>query len=89
MTYYNPLVNQGCPFSSLAPLGDAILEGAPLLGLATGLNDIIRATAAAYDAEVADTFGLLGPSDVQPDCRHANDRGYQIIADEFIAAYEG
>jgi lysophospholipase L1-like esterase len=89
MTYPNTLVNPGCPFSSLAPLGDAILEGAPSLGLATGLNDIIRATAAAYGAEVAEAYGRLGASDLQPDCRHPNDSGYQIIADEFIAAYEG
>lgn len=88
MTYYNPLVNPGCPLNSLASLGDVILEGDASLGLPVGLNDQIRSIAASHDASVAETFGVLGPADVQPDCRHANNGGYGAIADEFIAAFE-
>lgn len=88
MTYYNPLVNPACPFNALAPLGDIALEGDPALGLPQGLNDLIRSIAAIQGAEVADTFGLLAPADLQPDCLHANDSGYAIIAGEFAEAFE-
>jgi lysophospholipase L1-like esterase len=87
MTYYNPLVNPFCPLSAQAALADALLEGNPAMGLPVGLNDLIRVNAASHGVRVADVFGLLGPSDVQPDCRHANDGGYEIIADEFIAGW--
>jgi len=87
MTYYNPLVNPFCPLSGQAALADALLEGNPAMGLPVGLNDLIRANAAGHGVRVADVFGLLGPSDVQPDCRHANDDGYQVIANEFIAGW--
>jgi lysophospholipase L1-like esterase len=89
MTYYNPLVNPGCPLSPHAALGDALLEGNPALGIPDGVNDLIRAMAASHGAGVADVFGLLGPSDVQPDCRHANDSGYQVIAEEFKSVGAG
>jgi lysophospholipase L1-like esterase len=88
MTYYNALVNPGCQFNPLASLADVILEGDPSLGLPLGLNDLIRLIAVSHDARVAETFGVLGPADVQPDCRHANDGGYEAIADEFIAAFD-
>ncbi len=88
MTYYNPLVNPGCPLSPLAPLGNVLLEGEPSLGLPLGLNDLIRVIAASHGVEVAETFGLLGAADVHPDCRHADDSGYQIIADAFVAAFD-
>ncbi len=88
MTYYNPLVNAGCQLSPHASLGDALLEGDPALGLPGGLNDLIRTIAASHGAGVADVFGLLESADVNPDCRHANDAGYEIIADEFMAAFE-
>ncbi len=92
MTYYNSLVNPGCPFNALAPLGDIVLEGGG--PLPAGLNDLIRGIAVAHDAEVADLVpggvfpALLGPSHVQPDCLHANDDGYEIIADEFKDAFK-
>jgi len=89
MTYYNPLVNPFCPLSPQAALADALLEGSPAMGLPDGLNDLIRVNAASHGVAVADVFGLLGPSDVQPDCRHASDSGYRIMADEFIAAGPG
>ena len=88
MTYYNSLVATGCPLNALAPLGDIVLEGEPLLGLPVGLNDLIRAIAAAHGAEVADTFGQLAPDDIQPDCVHANDDGYGSIAAQFKAAFK-
>ncbi len=87
MTYYNSLVADGCPLNALAPLGDIVLEGEPLL--AAGLNDIIRAIAAAHGAEVADTFGHLSRDDIQPDCVHANDAGYAEIAEQFSDAFTG
>ena len=92
MTYYNSLVNPLCPFSALAPLGNVVLEGEPLIGLPAGLNDIIRFIAPLHGAKVADLVpggvfpALLGPSDIQPDCLHANDSGYKIIANEFKEA---
>jgi len=88
MTYYNSLVATGCPLNALAPLGNIVLEGEPLLGLPLGLNDLIRAIAAAHGAAVADTFGLLAPNDILPDCVHANDAGYEIIADQFKDAFK-
>jgi len=87
MTYYNSLEAAGCP-PALVPLGDVILEGEPLLGFPVGLNDLIRAIAAAHGAAVADTFGLLAPNDILPDCVHANDDGYEIIADQFKDAFK-
>ncbi len=87
MTYYNSLVADGCPLNALAPLGDVVLEGEPLLGLPDGLNDLIRAIAAAHGAEVADTFGRLSPDDIQPDCVHANDDGYAEITEQFIEVF--
>ena len=87
MTYYNSLVAAPpCPLNALAPLGDMILEGGP--GLPVGLNDLIRAIAAAHGAAVADTFGQLAPNDILPDCVHANDDGYEIIADQFKDAFK-
>jgi len=93
MTYYNSFVGIGCPLNALEPLGNLVLEGnSPLLPL--GANDLIRSIAAAHDAEVAELVpggvfpALLGPSNVLPDCVHANDSGYAIIADAFADAFE-
>ena len=86
MTYSNMLIHPDCELHSLAPVAESILEGAPALGLPAGLNDLIRAAAARHSAEVADVAGSLGPQQMQSDCCHANDAGYTIIAQEFIAA---
>ena len=94
MTYFNSLVNPLCPINFLESLGNIVLEGGG--PLPAGLNDLIRAIAAdpAHDAEVSDLVpggafpALLGPSHVQPDCLHANDDGYEIIADEFKDAFK-
>jgi lysophospholipase L1-like esterase len=94
MTYYNSLVGEGCPLAGLADLGETVLEGNPAIGLPLGLNDLIRSIAAAHNAGVADLVpggvfpALLGPSNILPDCVHANDSGYQIIADAFAHAFE-
>jgi lysophospholipase L1-like esterase len=86
MTYYNPLPS--CFLAFLAPLADIVLEGGG--PLPAGLNDLIRAIASTHDAEVANTFGKLGSSDLVGgfDCLHANDDGYKIIADEFADEFK-
>ena len=56
--------------------------------LAGGLNDLIRSIAAGHTGVVADTFGLLGPAELQPDCIHSNDAGYEAIASEFGKAVD-
>ena len=86
MTYYNAFLHPACPLNPFAPLADIVLEGGG--PLSAGLNDLIRSIAAVHGAQVADTFGLLGPSNLQPDCLHANDSGYRIIADEFVKAFD-
>jgi lysophospholipase L1-like esterase len=92
MTYFNSLAGPGCP-PAMVPLGEIVLEGDPGLGLPQGANDLIRSIAAAHDARVADLVpggvfpALLGPSDILPDCVHANDSGYQIIADAFADVF--
>jgi lysophospholipase L1-like esterase len=84
MTYYNPLPS--CRLASLAPLADAVLEGAP--GVTVGLNDLIRSIAAAHGVLVAETYGQLGPGELVggDDCLHPNDAGYQVITEAFAAA---
>lgn len=82
-TYDNPI-----PFCSLgsipgaAELGALTLEGHPALGIA-GLNDVIRANAAAHDVLVADTFGRLGAGQWVggADCLHPSQAGHDEIAD--------
>jgi len=92
MTYFNSLEGPGCP-PELVPLGEIVLEGDPGLGLPQGANDLIRSKAAAHGAIVADLVpggvfpDLLGSSDILPDCVHANDSGYQIIADAFADVF--
>ena len=92
MTYFNSLAGPGCP-PAMVPLGEIVLEGDPGLGLPLGANDLIRSIAAAHDARVADLVpggvfpDLMGPSHILPDCVHANDSGYQIIADAFADVF--
>ncbi len=63
-----------------------VLEGERTL-FPNGLNDIIRATAARYDVRVAEV-PPLDPRQLQPDCLHATDDGYEAIAEAFISAYD-
>ena len=86
MTYYNPL--EACVLADLAQLADLVLEGGALPGgqvLPVGLNDIIRQSAAATGAVVAETFGALDTDDLVggEDCLHPDDSGHRIIADAF------
>jgi lysophospholipase L1-like esterase len=93
MTYYNSFVGVGCPYNALAWLGELALEGNLAWGRPTGANDVIRSVAAAHNAKVAELVpggefpALLGPTDILPDCVHANDSGYAIIADAFADAH--
>lgn len=87
MTYYNPL--PGCHLAPFAALGDQVLEGGG--GVPAGLNDIIRAAAAATGADVAETYGLVGPGELVGgrDCLHPNAIGHAEIAPVFAAALTG
>lgn len=84
MTYFNAAAHPECAVFPQAELAEAVLEGAPQLGLEAGLNDLIRAIASQHSVEVAETHGLVDASGMQPDCRHANDSGYQTIAAQFL-----
>jgi lysophospholipase L1-like esterase len=82
MTYYNPL--PACRLAALAPLADMVLEGGG--PLTSGLNDIIRARAAAVDAVVVETAPVVDRTEVQPDCLHPNGDGHADIAEAFADA---
>lgn len=79
MTYYNPL--RDCGPDALAVVADLVLEGGG--PVPTGLNDVIRAQAASYGAVVAETYPVIDPTEVQPDCVHPNDAGHADIAEAF------
>jgi len=83
MTYYNPLGS--CFLADIAPLANNVLEGGG--GLPFGINDIIRGTAAATGAEVAETFGVLDGDDFVggTDCLHPDKSGYHKIAKAFMS----
>ncbi len=63
-----------------------MLEGGN--GLPGGLNDIIRAVAAATGVTVVETGGLLGADDFVggTDCLHPDDSGHRKIARAFQRA---
>ncbi len=82
MTYYNPL--PACRLAALAPLADIVLEGGG--PVTVGLNDIIRAQAAAVDAVVVETAPVVDLTEVQPDCLHPNGDGHADIAEAFADA---
>lgn len=81
MTYYNPL--PACPLASLTELGDAVLEGGGQVE--RGLNDIVRARAAAHGALVVETAPVVDRSEMVPDCLHPADAGHADIAEAFAA----
>jgi lysophospholipase L1-like esterase len=87
MTYYNPLYS--CHLAQLAALADAVLEGG--VGVAVGLNDLIRSIAAGHGVLVAETYGRLGPGELVggTDCLHPYDAGYQRITEAFAEALAG
>ena len=84
MTYYNALV--ACTLQDAAGIARMVLEGQP--GLTPGLNAVIREVAAGVDARVAETFDVIGDSDLVGgiDCLHPNDAGHAKIAEAFIEA---
>jgi lysophospholipase L1-like esterase len=86
-TYYNPIGS--CFLAQLNPaapqIAGVVLEGGHVPGLLTlqdGLNDVIRAAAAATGAQVADLYGELGPAQFVggSDCLHPNLSGHTTIA---------
>ena len=85
MTYYNPLVHEGCPLHEFKLIGDVVLEGQPALGVAEGLNDEIRAAAGEAGVPIAEV-GDLTPSELTGDCLHASDAGHVRIAAAFEVA---
>ena len=65
-------------------LGAMVLEGTPD-GSLDGIHDVVRRVAASYDADVAETFGRMGPSDFVggTDCLHVTDSGHTKVAAVF------
>jgi lysophospholipase L1-like esterase len=86
MTYYNPLA--ACRLAALAPLAQLVLEGGG--PVPAGLNDIIRASAEAHGAVVAETAALIGPEDLVggTDCLHPDNSGHADIAAAFAAVID-
>jgi len=86
MTYYNPL--GACRLAALTPLAQLVLEGGG--PVPAGLNDIIRASAAAHGAVVAETAALIGPEDLVggTDCLHPDNSGHADIAAAFAAVID-
>lgn len=91
MTNYNPFLNTGCYFNSLAPAWDAALEGGLQFGVGEGMNDITRRLASVYGVRVADIYGLLGPEQLPAMCDTdgPNAEGHALIANEFAKAFGG
>jgi lysophospholipase L1-like esterase len=95
-TYYNPIGS--CFLTQLNPaaptISDVVLEGGVvpnLLTLEDGLNDVIREVAAASGVQVADLYGVLGPSQYVggEDCLHPNLAGHSTIADVVYGTLAG
>jgi lysophospholipase L1-like esterase len=86
MTYYNPL--GACRLAALAPLAQLVLEGGG--PVPAGMNDIIRASAQAHGAVVAETAALIGPEDLVggTDCLHPDNSGHADIAAAFAAVID-
>lgn len=85
MTYYNPLIHEGCPLHEFELIGDVVLEGEATLGVPDGLNDEIRAAAASTGVPVAEV-GELSVDELTGDCLHASDAGHARIAMAFQQA---
>ena len=81
MTYYDPL--PACRLAPLSPLAVQVLEGR---AGEDGLNDVLRARAAAYGAVVVETGErLAAPEDFVGglDCLHPSTSGHARIAQAF------
>lgn len=99
-TYYNPFDGTGDPREDLvdtALLGsdedvdcDAILEDPKNMGL----NDVIACVGELVGAEIVDIYPLFNKTapeltHIAEEDIHPNNKGYQAIADEVIATYNG
>ena len=84
MTFYNALRHPRCALHASAEAGDAVLEGAPELGLPLGLNDVIRDVAGRYGVRVVEVGDALGRDGTHPDCLHADETGHALIAERFL-----
>jgi lysophospholipase L1-like esterase len=85
-TYDNGIANcflGAVPGATL--LAALVLEGGGPGPLANGIHDIMRSVGAAYDVEVAESYGDLVSSDWVggADCLHPNDAGYTKVAQSF------
>ena len=81
MAYYDPL--PACRLAELAPLAEQVLEGTDQQ---EGLNDVLRARAAAHGAVVVETADRLSPpGDFVGglDCLHPSAAGHARIAEAF------
>ena len=86
-TYDNPVPYCwiGTAFGESAViLGAMVLEGTPD-GSLDGIHDVVRRVAARYDADVAETFARMGPTDFVggTDCLHVTDSGHTKLAAMF------
>ena len=94
-TYDNPVATcfLGDVFGADAVfLGAMVLEGSPEgfpLAL-DGIHDVVRRVADDYNADVAESFDSLAPSDFVggQDCLHITDSGHQKVAATFAAILE-
>ena len=90
-TYYNGLADPRCGLAGLAPLGEVVLEGGAVGGVALpqGLNDVIAAAAARVGAIVVPLRGEVGVGELVGDCLHPNAEGHRVIAGEIADAVAG
>lgn len=85
-TYDNPIPYCGLnEIPGAAILGAIALEGGADFGIPfipRGLNDVLREVASVYGADVADTWGRIGPDQWVggSDCLHPNTSGHSTIA---------
>ena len=89
MTLYNPFPTEDEEAAAMAELA---LEGMPSTQFPEGMNDIIRAEAAAGGAHVAEVYPLFQGRElelVSSDGVHPNQAGYDAIAAAFIEAMRG
>lgn len=82
MTYYNS-IQPPCRVAPLNALAQEVLEGGTRVP--TGLNDIIRATAAVFGAVVVETEHVIGSKQLVGDCLHPTAAGQKAIGNQFYA----
>ena len=88
MTLYNPF---SAKIEVFDPFGILSLEGMPDTPFPEGINDFVRAQAAASGAKLADVYPEFvgkGPEYISMDVIHPNDTGYRVMADVVIDALQ-